>query len=659
MINGPSETRTAAGELMGEHDQLLSQLESGDVELEREAAFSAGAAKVEGAVPLLAKLVSSQNLGVQEAADRALRQIGGAAVVRAVAPLLRSDDPPARNIAMDVMREVGHQDFSTLVALLHDQDPDMRIFASDIIGSTDSPQAVAPLCEALLKDPEVNVRYQAAVSLGALGKPEAASCLNKALADDEWVQFAVIESLAKIRDESSVSALVGALGKSTDLVASMIVDALGEIGNIKAVTMLIKRLEESPAALRNKICKAVVRILGGKSLTLLSEKERGKFGEYLLASLSDEDVEIQDAAVHGLAFVGGKNAAKAVLDLAATLDPDRDQDRLELAVHSLGSMGLDPVLEEALTKGDHARAMVAVEALARIGGIAVSEILMKAFWKSDRDVQREIIVRALIKVGDAEAVDFFLDVLAKHRDGTVIKGALAFLGMKMRVAKAADAIFALLQHPYDDVKEAALDACVALGDPVMNERFKAMTQSKEPLDRLMAVFALGKIDPEGNLEALKAALEDEIPDIRKVALEAVATLCTPGGDGMDLLVSRLTDESREVRLAVVEQIGHHCSLGEGTNHLIQALGDSDDWVRIRAMEALAMRHAEEAIPDLLGLLESPNKLVALKVIETLGDIGGKVAFRALLEVLNAEDRELVEAAEAAISNLQEVHGEDS
>lgn len=650
---------TAAGELMGEHDELLSQLQSGDVELEREAAFAAGAAQVEEAVPLLAKLVQSQNLGVQEAADRALRQIGGPSVVRAVAPLLRSDDPPARNIAMDVMREVGHQDFATLVELLHDQDPDMRIFASDILGSTDTLQAVSPLCDALLKDPEVNVRYQAAVSLGALGKPEAATCLNKALADDEWVQFAVIESLAKIRDESSVSALVGALGKSTDLVASMIVDALGEIGNIKAVSMLIKRLDESPTALRNKICKAVVHILGGKSLALLSEKQREQFGEYLLAALNDEDIEIQDAAMHGLAFVGVAHASKAILDLAATLDPDRDQDRLELAIHSLSAMGLDPALQDALTARDHAKAMVAVEAMARIGGTEVSEILRNAFWTCDRDLQREIIARALLKVGEAEAIDFFLDVLSRHDDGTVLKGALAFLGQKMRVGKAADAIFALLQHPYDDVKEAALDACIALGDATMTERFRALTQSGEPLDRLMAVYALGRIDPEGNLEMLKAALEDEIPDIRKVALEAVATLCSPGGDGMDLLVSRLSDESREVRLAVVEQIGQHCSLGEGTKYLVQALNDSDDWVIIRAMEALAMRSAKEAVPELVGLLDSPNKLVALKVIETLGEIGGKVAFRALLEILNAEDQELAEAAESAISKIQEEHGEDS
>ena len=642
---------------MGEYDDLLNQLQSGDVELEREAAFAAGEAQIEEAVPLLAKLVQSHNLGVQEAADRALRRIGGSVVVQAVAPLLRSDEPPARNIAMDVMREVGTQDFQTLMELLHDPDPDMRIFISDIMGSTDNPLAVDPLCEALLKDPEVNVRYQAAVSLGNLGRPEAAKCLNKGLADDEWVQFAVIEALAKIRDESSVSALVSALGKSTDLVASMIVDALGEIGNIKAVTMLIKRLEDSPAALRNKICKSVVKILGGKSLTLLSENERGKFGEYLVAALADEDTEIQDAAVQGLAFVGGEKASRAVLKLASAFDPDRDQDRLDLAISSLATMGLCASLEDALTSGDHPMAMVAVEVLSRIGGTAVSELLMKSFWKRDRDVQREM-VRALVRTGGEEAVEFFMDVLVRHDDGTAIKGALNFLGQKMRVAAAADPIFSLLQHPYDDVKEAALDACVALGKFDMADRFREMAKSDAPLDRLMAVYALGRIDPQGNIEELKTALEDEVPDIRKVALEAVAALCGPGGEGLGLLISRLSDESREVRLAVVEQIGH-CSLVEATPYLIQALDDLDDWVRIRAMESLGMCMAQQAVPKLVELLDSPNKLVALKVIETLGDIGGTVAFRALLEVLNSSDQELTDAAEEAISKIQEEHGENA
>ena len=42
-----------------------------------------------------------------------------------------------------------------------------------------------------------------------------------------------------------------------------------------------------------------------------------------------------------------------------------------------------------------------------------------------------------------------------------------------------------------------------------------------------------------------------------------------------------------------------------------------------------------------------------KVIESLGEIGGKSAFRALLELTSSDDLEVQEAAESAIANIQE------
>lgn len=263
---------------MSEEQHILEVLQSDDAEQVREAAYSAGELRLEAAVPHLVRHLQSQNIGVQEAVDNALRKIGGAAAVAGVIPLLRSDDAPIRNISMDILRDIGRDEFDALKQLLHDEDPDIRIFASDILGTSGSILAVPALCEALLRDPEVNVRYQAAVSLGTLAFPEAADCLNKAMQDEEWVQFSVIEALIKIRAESSVNALVKALDTTSDLVASMIVDALGEMGNLKAVPLLLKRIEKSPTPLRNKIVRAIVSILGKKSLSLLGEREQQRPG---------------------------------------------------------------------------------------------------------------------------------------------------------------------------------------------------------------------------------------------------------------------------------------------------------------------------------------------------------------------------------------------
>ncbi|CCH47976.1 HEAT repeat domain-containing protein [Pseudodesulfovibrio piezophilus] len=645
---------------MAECTEYLALLKSDDKEVVREGAFRAGEDNCVEAVGVLAELLQTNHLGIQEAADSSLRKIGGKETVRAVLPLLRSDEAPVRNLSMDILREVGCQDLPSLIELVHDEDTDIRIFATDILGSTDNLLAVEPLCMALLKDPEVNVRYQAAVSLGELGKAEAAPCLNKAIEDEEWVQYSVVEALTKIGHASSVDAMVKALDKASDLVASMIIDSLGEMGNVKAVTMLLRRMDDSHTALRNKIVKAVVKILGGKSLTLLNTAERERFREYLLVALKDEDEDIQDAAIQGLAYVGGEQASGGILDIASKLDQDRDQERLNSIIGFLAEIGLTDALREGVHGENPDRARVSVQALSQVSpGATCSErdvcgVLMAAFWEVGLPIQRQI-VSVTAERGGEHAQNFFIKILDEHTDGTVLKSAVYFLGEKLRLAEVADRIFPLLQHQYDDVKEAALEACIAINGPVVRERFKAMFSSDNPVDRLMSTYALGKLGAMENLDVLGKALEDEIPDIRKVAIEALATSCESYDEWKPMVLGMLDDESKDVRLTVIEILGK-CFTEDFVQYMIRALDDGDDWVKIRAIDALGEHQSKEAVPKLIEMLENPNRFVQMKIIEALGGIGGTSAFRALLEMTNRDEYELVSAAESAISNIQEAQG---
>ncbi len=633
-------------------EELLKQLAGDDVEAIRDAAYTAADEQCEEAVELLAEQLKSRNLGVQEAADMALRRLGGSRTVQAILPLLRSDEAPVRNLSMDILREVGSQDFNALVALLHDDDADIRIFSSDILGATGNVLAVPALCEALLKDPEVNVRYQAAVSLGNMASKEAAACLNKAMNDEEWVQFAVIEALTKIRDESSVGALVKALDSSTDLVASMIVDALGVMGNIKAVGLLLNRLDSSSPPLRNKIVKAIIQILGGKSLSLLSQKQREMLREYLLAALHDDDEEIQDAAIQGLGVVGGEKAAAEIFSIVEDLDPVADQDRLEHIYEALSSIGFNVSMQTIIRSGTWKQGMAALRSIERMQPDGATDLLMEVFWDKDKEMQQELSKALAVAAGE-EARGFFMDILTRHEDGDVLKEAMAFLSEKLHAEDAGERMFELLDHPFDDVKETALNACIALGGPEMNERFKRLIGSDDPLNRMMAAYALGQLGVHENMSELKLALEDEVPDIRKVALEAVGDICCMLEPDLSLVLSRLNDENREVRLAVVKILGRCADDIDVLEHLFQALEDEDDWVRIRAVEALGERKRKEALPRLVPLLESENKLLAMKVTEALGAVGGETAFRALLDVASGDDPELQEAAEEALARMKD------
>lgn len=635
--------------------KILSLLAASDPESIREGAQLAGASRLAEAIPALAKHIASPNIGVQEAVDRALRKIGGPEVVHAVIPMLRSDDAPARNLSMDLLRALGSSDLDALYKLLHDDDPDMRIFAADILGSVGTVLAVAPLCRALLQDPEVNVRYQAAVSLGALAFPEAAPSLNKALEDEEWVQFSVIEALTKIRDESSVGAMFKALGNASDLVASTIVDALGEMGNIKAVPLLLKRLQSSPTPLCNKIVKAVVSIMGERSLSLLGAKDCERLRGYLAVALHDEDTDVQDAAVKGLAALGGEGVTGSILALAAKLDAETDAERLANAVAALTRLGNVPELELAIL-GDNEQAMqIALEVLLRVDEAKGVALTASIFWKQPRDTQRTMILE-LAERADRGYQDFFLDILDRHKDGNVLRGALLFLGKKGEPDVVLDTIIPLLSHPYDDVKEAALEACIALHTPAVEQHLKGMVKHHDPVQRMMGVYGLGYFDLAHSLSEMRDALNDESPDVRKVAVEAFGRECPVKEEHISLVEEKLNDENREVRMAVFDTLSL-CSNDRFTASLLMGLDDEDPWVRVRCAERLGENKAHQAVEPLVRMLHDENHLIVLKAIEALGKIGGEAAFRALLPVLEHRDRDLQDAAEEAVNEIHRQAGE--
>lgn len=639
---------------MAQDMDLIEQLHSEDPAVVREAAFNAGRLKIGEAVPHLTALIESRNLGIQEAAEFALRKIRGPQAVAALCPLLRSDEAPVRNMAMDILREIGVDDLSALKTLLRDEDPDLRIFIADILGSTGTVLAVAPLCEALLHDPEENVRHQAAMSLGNLGFPAAVDSLNIALHDEEWVQFAAVEALTKIHAESSMHALVKGLSNASELVAFMIVEALGELGNIKAVPLLLKRLDSSSVPMRNKIVQAIIKILGGKSLQLFLGKDKDRFRGYLMDALADEDTEVQDAAVRGLAAIGDCSASEGILRLAEQLNPDTDTERLLLMIDALVAIGLTPSLQQELFSTEEYPALLAVEVMGRIKGREVAELFKKAFPSQIRNVQRSI-AGGLAAFGTEEDRDFFLAVLKEQSDGDLLKSALYFLSAEVPSPECSSAVLPFLEHRYPDVRKAALEACILLKTPEILEKFKQMFQDDDPQKRTVAVKGLLSVDPEGNMDCLGRALADESPNVRRIALESLSALKDIPESIKPSIMACLHDENSEVRLALIQFLGD-VGGNKPVPYLQSALSDPDDWVKIRAVEALGRLKGEEALPQLVGLLDDSNPLVAIKVIEALGDMGGDAAFQALLQVMENGNPDLQQAAEDAAGRIQATLG---
>jgi HEAT repeat protein len=630
--------------------EILDSLQSGDYEAVRGAAFSAGNAELREAIPLLAEKIKSENIGVQEAAEYALRKLRGPESVDVLLPLLRVDDAPVRNVAMDILREIALDNIDDIRAYLHDNDPDIRIFIADILGHCRNLRSAFLLADALLKDPEVNVRYQAAASLGNLAFPDSVPVLCQAMHDEEWVQFAVIEALAKIGASSAMNALIQLLPQASPLVSSAIIDALANIGDIKIVPMLTSAMESVHVILRHKIVKAIVQILKEKSLGMLNQKTREHLRVYMLEALEDNDEDILLAALRGLGAIGKEEDSKRLLLFTVGLNPETQTEIYTAGVNAIAAIGYNAVVRDALCGCDEKLTVVAMDVCSRIQGDEYIDDLKDIFQRLSLEMQR-MASQAVAHRGAQEDMSFFTAIAEQTKDAELLKNALLFFGNMHGNAQAEDMVFARLEHNYRDVKELALEACVNLHSPALNERFKERLGHSDPEQRMMAVYALGRYGVVENLDEISRALEDDDPVVRQVAVEAFLNLEADAEQYLTRLLPRLFDDNKDVRAALVDLLGH-IGTPSVASHLGAALEDENEWVRIRSIEALGLHKYSNAVPTLTQMLETASHLVTFKIIEALGRIGGSAAFSVLMGLTTHEDPEIQHAATEAIESIQ-------
>jgi len=187
---------------------------------------------------------------------------------------------------------------------------------------------------------------------------------------------------------------------------------------------------------------------------------------------------------------------------------------------------------------------------------------------------------------------------------------------------------------------------------VVRRRFLDMVSSQEPLYRLMAVYGLQRLNDRSALESIRPLIHDPEPEVRKMALQALQTLAADMSCELSTIGACLLDESKEVRQAAVSILGRSACAEEAAPYLRQALQDEDDWVKVRALEALAKMPGQITTDTVVSLLETSNKLLTIKAIETLEKIGGERAFKRLLQVLQEEDADIRQTAEQALDRMK-------
>ncbi|MEM9138121.1 MAG: virulence factor, partial [Cyanobacteria bacterium P01_F01_bin.42] len=121
---------------------------------------------------------------------------------------LQNDDWKRRLKAVQEI-EVDDDTFPTIVSLLHDERVAIRRWASALLGSSETSEAIAPLCGVMKDDKSPIVRRTAGDALNDLGDPQAGPAMIESLKDSSsLVRWRASRFLTELGDDSALEPLM-------------------------------------------------------------------------------------------------------------------------------------------------------------------------------------------------------------------------------------------------------------------------------------------------------------------------------------------------------------------------------------------------------------------------------------------------------------------
>jgi len=163
------------------------------------------------------------------------------------------------------------------------------------------------------------------------------------------------------------------------------------------------------------------------------------------------------------------------------------------------------------------------------------------------------------------------------------------------------ALLAAAQAPDAGARAAAADAIASWGAQGPLEPLLVLAQDREAWVRAAAVRALGLAGgraPQVAVPVIGRALEDPDPEVRRVAVTAIAW-CRDGS-APGLLRPRLADPAATVRAAAVRALAR-VSVGEHEQDVLPLLSDPDATVRAEAIRFLRLWGTQRALEPLAAL----------------------------------------------------------
>ena len=551
--------------------------------------------------------------------------IGNSRIPQGITPLLRALGDVkwrVRKSASDALVKYGEAVIAPLQQVLHiTKDEDIRFWTIKTLGKL-GPKAQKFLLEAL-RAGDKQTRYVIAAALGESGDKRVIRVLIESLADPDWtIRKSATMALAEIGD-NAINMMFEYLRGPNEEIRDGCLRALVKAGNISLQRLfdeVIKMDENHRYLVRKSLVKIGARVveplmrlfkLNNPEIRSFSASTLGEIGNpravpVLITGLSDSDWNVRRSSAYALTEIGERGVDK----IAEALKSPNDDVRYWVTriLESIGEPGV-PYLVNALNDTNKEIRYFSAKALGTSFSSSVARDLIKALgdevWSVRKaaaeslcrleNLQIEEVLRFLSS--DNEDIRYWITYVIKeigHNHVEQIAEAMRRGDSELRLFSAQAAgmienepvlLDALISALRDDSEWVRIYAAISLGQSG-DERsivplIRCFSDRNSEVHR-NCVAAFKRMDEKVYKELIKCT-ESEDYDLRKNSALALGEMRELRG--LDYIIMLLEDSEPSVRMSATEALGSFpCSKVRAVlNH---ALGDSDLKVRLSAIKAI-------------------------------------------------------------------------
>ena len=581
--------------------------------------------------PVLALTDSSDGAVVCDAAQILGRRRSSAAMPT-LARLAEDSNDNVALAAIEAVGRIGGQAAIDLLVAAVESRSFFRAFpAIDVLGRTGDPRAVGPLCE-LLSEPHYAI--EATRALGRAGQPGAAPALAALLTRPNDAQVRVAATaLVEVHDRYTAQ-----FGPHR-----VVLDALAALDSSAASRRLTQSLVGADAAERTALCRVLGWVGGSNAARALvelldAEPSAAEAAAVAIAGLDRQAEPILFSALHESTedrrlillpiLARGRTAAPEILECLT----DTHASVRAIACDTLGKIGdasAVGALFQRLGDPDARVSQAAVGAIQTLGSDETEARALQAARSDDARVRRSAL-RILSYFGWPSALDVFLGAM---EDGDERLRDLAAAGLAgIDDARSLDALLAASTHPAPRTRAAAVRALGLTHDsPPIRDRLRAALADADPWVRYYACQAVSKLKDEGAAESVGSLLLDTAGHVRVAAIEALAQL--RGERALEALHAATRSPDGDVQRAALLGIARVRS--PASLEVVRRGGASPDAAtRLVALSALAEFVGPEVIRGLVAAMSDTDESVRSAAVTLLGARAGVEATAALVERLD-------------------------